>query len=130
MIVCTNIVLNFDQQLHSGRAGGSDKESWWRFETKAAVNQVFSRRPWPGIGRKRGRRVLALALIEKVEGIEYGNWMVGMGIGWVEMGVIFHQEVYGVHGICQKANKEWFCVGSKYVKLLLQKMNIYQLKRS
>ena len=125
--------MNFDRQLHSGRASGSDKESWWRFETKGAVNQVFSRRPARRSGVKGGQKVLALALIEQVEGqegIEYGNWMVGMGIGWVEMGVIFHQEVYGVHGICQKANKEWFCVGSKYVKLLLQKMNIYQLKRS
>ena len=86
--------------------------------------------PGRGSGVKGGQTVLAPALIEQVGEIEYGNWMVGMGIGWVEMGVIFHQEVYGVHGICQKANKEWFCVGSKYVKLLLQKMNVYQPKRS
>ena len=125
--------MNFDRQLHSGRASGSDKESWWRFETKGAVNQVFSRRPARRSGVKGGQKVLALALIEQVEGqegIEYGNWMVGMGIGWDEMGVIFHQEVYGVHGICQTANKEDFCVGSKNVKLLLQKTNVYQLKRS
>ena len=107
MIVCTNIVLNFDQQLHSGRAGGSDKESWWRFETKAAVNQVFSRRPWPGIGRKRGADGSCSSSDRAGGGIEYGNWMVGMGIGWVEMGVIFHQEVYGVHGICQKSGFVW-----------------------
>ena len=75
-------VSAFDYQLHSGRASGSDKERWWRFETKAAVNQVFSRSPGPEIGRKRGaRQVLALPLIEQVEGIEYGNWMAGMG-GW------------------------------------------------
>ena len=51
-------------------------------------------------GVKGGRKVLAPALIEQVEGIEYGNWMEGMG-GW-RWGVIFHQEEYGVHEICQK----------------------------
>ena len=41
-------------------------------------------RPWAEIGRKSGgRRVLALIEQLEGEGIEYGNWMVGMGgRGW------------------------------------------------
>ena len=49
-------------------------------------------------GVKGGRKVLAPALIEQVEGIEYGNWMGGWVRGWL----IFHQGVYGVPEISHR----------------------------
>ena len=52
------------------------------FETKAAVNQVFSRRPCPEIGRKRGAAGSCSDRALEGQGIEYGNWMVGGG--WVD----------------------------------------------
>ena len=74
---------------------------------KQQLIKFLASAPGRGSGVKGGQRVLAPALIEQVEEIEYGNWMVGMGIGWAEMGVIFHKEVYGVHGICQKSGFVW-----------------------
>ena len=77
------MILNFDHQLHSGSlAVAVTNNGGGGFETKAAVNQVFSRRPCPEIGRKR-----VLALIERSRGrglsMEIGWWGVG---GWMEMG--------------------------------------------
>ena len=64
----------------------------WQWQIKLVVGlkpkqqliKFLVARPWAEIGRKSGgRRVLALNEQLEGEGIEYGNWMVGMGgRGW------------------------------------------------